>query len=181
MLTSDVSDLPEARVLRFLAGLPAAEGYSVHVTPLHYREKPHLSAVTRFDERTITLEVPEPFYPFGEIIPYGAKRRPGRGKMRFIWLTEGVTFRSAREVVRFLYLHEWMHWYLKERLGRKSQAETTCDRFALHNYLRSTVTIEDAERAVRRAPPRPFIDGHSTVDPAAQLSLWDAEASTVTR
>ena len=30
-----------------------------------------------------------------------------------------------RDVVRFLYCHEWMHWYLKERLGRKSAAETT--------------------------------------------------------
>jgi hypothetical protein len=37
-----------------------------------------------------------------------------------------------------------MHWYLKERLGRKSRAETTCDRFALRNYRRGTVSLEEA-------------------------------------
>jgi hypothetical protein len=173
MLTSDVPDLSVACLQRYLDGFPDAEGYSLHVTALRYTEKPHLSAITRFDERTITLEIPEPFYPFGEIIPYGAKRRPGRGKMRFIWLTEGVTFRSPRDVVRFLYLHEWMHWYLKERLGRKSQAETTCDRFALHNYRRQIVTIGDAELAVRRDPRR-TVDPREPDDAAvAQASLWD--------
>ncbi len=83
-----------------------------------------------------------------EIVPYAAKRRPGKG-MRFIWLTEGVTFRTPREVLRFLYLHEWMHWYLKERLGKKSSAETACDRFALRNYRRRTVTEADADAALR--------------------------------
>ena len=174
MLTSDVPDLPAALVARHLSGLPAAEGYSIDVTTLRYREKPHLSAVTRFDEKTITLQVPEPFYPFGEIIPYGAKRRPGRGKkIQFIWLTEGVTFRSPRDVLRFLYLHEWMHWYLRERLGRKSQAETTCDRFALHNYRRRTVSIEDAELAVRRGPRRSEDAISISTDAGAQGSLWE--------
>lgn len=177
MLTSDVPDLPAGVVERYLAGFPHADGYALHVTPLRYRDnKPHLSAITRFDERTITLEIPEPFFPFGEIIPYGAKRRPGKGKMRFIWLTEGITFRSPRDVIRFLYLHEWMHWYLKERLGRKSQAETTCDRFALHNYERRVVTIEDAERAVRRVAPRRTSadDPHEAAgSPVAQTSLWE--------
>jgi hypothetical protein len=72
--------------------------------------------------------------------------------MRFIWLTKGVTFRTPREVLRFLYLHEWMHWYLKERLGKKSAAETTCDRFALRNYRRRVVTIDDADASLRREP-----------------------------
>ena len=62
---------------------------------------------------------------------------------------EGVTFRTPREVIRFLYLHEWMHWYLKERLGRKARAETTCDRFALRCYKRGRVTEEDADAALR--------------------------------
>ena len=132
-----------------LAGLPDASGYRVVVKPLRYREKPHLSAWTDFDERLIVLQVPEPFFPFGEIVPYAAKRRPGKG-MRFIWLTEGVTFRTPRQVLRFLYCHEYLHWYLKERRGKKSAAETACDRFALANYRRRTVTVDDAETALAR-------------------------------
>jgi hypothetical protein len=62
-----------------------------------------------------------------------------------------VTFRTQREVLRFLYLHEWMHWYLKERLGKRSGAETACDRFALRNYLRRSVNELDALEALRRA------------------------------
>jgi hypothetical protein len=148
-ITSDVVELPTDTVRRALGGLPEAIGYTLHVKPLRYREKPHLAALTEFDERRITVQVPEPFFPFGEVVPYAAKRRQGSGKMRFIWLTEGVTFRTRREVLRFLYCHEWMHWYLKEELGRKSQAETTCDRFALRNYRRRVVTIEDAEATLR--------------------------------
>ena len=148
-ITSALDDLPADRLRRILAGLPPADGYRVIVKALRYRERPHLSAWTDFAARTITLQVPEPFFPFGEVVPYGAKRRPGR-QIRFIWLTEGVTFRTPREVLRFLYLHEWMHWYLKERLGKKSAAETTCDRFALRNYRRRTVTQQDAEAALRR-------------------------------
>jgi hypothetical protein len=150
-ITSSLDDLPAERVRRILTGLPPARGYTVHVKPLRYRARPHLSASTEFAERTITLQVPEPFFPFGEVVPYGAKRRPGP-RMRFIWLTEGVTFRTPREVLRFLYLHEWMHWYLKERLGKKSAAETTCDRFALRNYRRRVVTIDDADASLRREP-----------------------------
>ena len=150
-VTSVLDDLPADRVRRMLAGLPTATGYGVHVKPLRYRERPHLSAWTDFAAHTITLQVPEPFFPFGEVIPYGAKRRPGRS-IRFIWLTEGVTFRTPREVLRFLYCHEWMHWYLKERLGKKSAAETTCDRFALQNYRRRAVTVAHADAALRRPP-----------------------------
>ena len=131
-----------------LSGLPEASGYDLRVKPLRYRERPHLAAMTEFADKTITLQVPEPFHPFGEVVPYGARRRPG-SKIKFIWLTEGVTFRTEREVLRFLYCHEWMHWYLKERLGRRSAAETTCDRFALRNYRRRSVTVEDAQAALR--------------------------------
>ena len=102
-------DLDVPAIRRMLGGLPDARGYEIVVKPLRYREKPHLAALTDFGDRSITLQVPEPFYPFGEVVAYGAKRRPGPS-MRFIWLTEGVTFRTPREVVRFLYLHEWMHW-----------------------------------------------------------------------
>jgi hypothetical protein len=149
---SEIPELAAARVKRMLAGLPAATGYGVVVKPLRYRQKPHLSAWTEFDDRRIVLQLPEPFFPFGEIVPYAAKRRPGKG-MRFIWMTEGVTFRTPREVLRFLYLHEFMHWYLWERLGKKSAAETACDRFALANYRRRLVTDAHADAAlVRRAP-----------------------------
>ena len=146
---SDLDDLGPERIGGILSGLPDATGYTVVVKPLRYRSRPHLSAWTDFEQRTITLQVPEPFFPFGEIVPYAAKRRPGKG-MRFIWLTEGVTFRTPREVLRFLYLHEWLHWYLKERLGKKSSAETACDRFALRNYRRRAVSEADAEAALRR-------------------------------
>jgi hypothetical protein len=132
-----------------LDGLPAAPGYGIVVKALRYRSRPHLSAWTEFDARRITLQLPQPFLPFGEIVPHAARRLPGKG-MRFVWLSEGVTFRKPREVLRFLYLHEWMHWYLKERLGQKSAAETACDRFALRNYRKDEVTQEDAEAALRR-------------------------------
>ena len=150
-ITSDVPELTPDDVRRMLGGLPDAAGYDLHVKYLRYREKPHLSAWTEFDEKMITIQMPEPFLSFGEIVPYGAKRRPGKG-LKFVWLTEGVTFRTRREVLRFLYCHEWMHWYLKERLGRKSAAETTCDRFALQNFRRKTVTLEDADASLRRQP-----------------------------
>jgi hypothetical protein len=146
---SKLDGLPADRVRRILEGLPDARGYVVEVRPLRYRDRPHLAAWTDFDERAIVLQVPEPFHPFGEVIPYAAKRRPGKG-LRFIWLTEGVTFRTPRQVIRYLYLHEWMHWYLKERLGRRSHAETACDRFALRNYRRREVTPHDAEAALAR-------------------------------
>jgi hypothetical protein len=151
-VTSTVGELPPEEIRGMLAGLPPAAGYAIDVKPLRYREKPHLSAWTDFDDHTITIQIPEPFFPFGEIVPYAAKRRPGRSKkLRFIWLTEGITFRTPRDVVRFLYCHEWMHWYLRERLGRKSSAETACDRFALRNYRRrGAVTEHDAELALRR-------------------------------
>jgi hypothetical protein len=67
-----------------------------------------------------------------------------------VWLSEGLTFRTPREVVRFLYCHEWYHWFLKEILGKASAAETACDRFALANFRRRGVTLADAHAALRR-------------------------------
>src|SRR5207244_3905296 len=148
-ISSHPPGLAAPDVRRMLSGLPDARGYQVVARPLRYRSRPHLAAWTDFEARQITLQVPEPFLPFGEVVPYGARRRPGKG-LKFIWLTEGVTFRTEREVLRFLYLHEWMHWYLRERLGKKSAAETACDRFALWNYRRRIVTEGDAEAALMR-------------------------------
>lgn len=132
-----------------LAGFPEASGYEVIVKALRYRTQPSLSALTDLEGRTMTIRVPEPFHPFGEIIRFGAVRVPGK-RMRFVPLTEGVSFRTPREVVRFLYLHEWMHCYLYERTGRGLTAETTCDRFALLNYRRRAVSERDARAALRR-------------------------------
>ncbi|HEV8622151.1 MAG TPA: hypothetical protein VGR33_04590, partial [Actinomycetota bacterium] len=95
---SEIAAIPRDRVQAMLHGLPAAPGYRIVVKPLRYREKPHLSAWTDFDNQEIVLQVPEPFFAFGEIVPYAAKRRPGKG-MRFIWMTEGVTFQTPREVL----------------------------------------------------------------------------------
>ena len=148
-VTSTVEAIPTAHVRQMLSGLPAATGFRVVVKPLRYRHRPHLAAQTDFAGHEIQLQVPEPFYPFGEVVAYAAKRRPGRS-MRFIWLTEGVTFRSPREVLRFLYLHEWMHWYLERHHGWGMSAETTCDRFALRNYRRRKVTTVDARAAIGR-------------------------------
>ena len=150
-ISSHVPGLAAADVRRMLSGLPDARGYQVVARPLRYRSRPHLAAWTDFEARQITLQVPEPFLPFGEVVPYAARRRPGKG-LRFIWLTEGVTFRTPREVLRFLYLHEWMHWYLKEVLGKKSAAETACDRFALRNYRRRFVVPDAADEALERSP-----------------------------
>ena len=148
-LSSELDALSPDRVASILAGLPEADGYDLVVKPLRYRTRPHLAARTEFDTRMIVLQVPEPFLPFGEVIPYGAQRLPG-GRMRFVWLTEGLTFRAPWEVLRFLYCHEWMHWFLRERLGRKSAAETACDRFALWNYRRGEVTEQHAREALKR-------------------------------
>ena len=150
-ISSEVPGIAAGDVRRMLSGLPDARGYRVAAKPLRYRSRPHLAAWTDFEQRQITLQVPEPFVPFGEVVPYAAQRRPGKG-LRFIWLSEGVTFRTPRAVLRFLYLHEWMHWYLKEVRGTRSAAETACDRFALRNYRRRSVTVEHAVEALRRSP-----------------------------
>lgn len=136
---------------RAVEGLPPAGEYDVIVKPLRYRGQPHLAAYTEFDDHRITIQIPEPFFAFGEVINYGAKRIAAKG-LRFVWLSEGVTFRTRDEVVRYLYCHEWYHWWLYEELGKPSAAETACDRFALRNYLKPVVTLDDARAALRRRP-----------------------------
>jgi hypothetical protein len=137
-----------------LAGLPAPGDYEVVVKALRYRSRPSLSALCEFDVRRIVLRLPEPFRPFDEIVYHAARRQPGAG-WAFEWVFETVPFRQRREVLRFLYCHEWMHWYLREVLGRRSGAETACDRFALRNFQRPQVVIADAvtSLAYRGLPP----------------------------
>ena len=133
-----------------LAGLPRCD-YEVVVKPLRYRNGPHLAARCEFEERRIVLQVSIPFRAFKEPVVYAARRKRGEA-MRFAWASETVLFRSRRDVLRFLYCHEWMHWYLHEVLHRGSSAETACDRFALRNFRRRYVTAEDADQALRRRP-----------------------------
>jgi len=145
------SELPgysTAEARRALEGLPRCD-YDVVIKPLRYRWAPHLAALCEFDERRIVLQVPVPFHAFKEPVIYAARRKRGEG-MRFAWASETVFFHSRRDVLRFLYCHEWMHWYLHEVLGKGSSAETACDRFALRNFRRRYVTTDDADLALKR-------------------------------
>jgi len=145
-------DLTTDGARRLLSGLPPSD-YEVLIKPLRYRTAPHLAALCDFDGRRITLQVPTPFLPFKEVVYHGARRKRGKG-MHFSWLSENVMFRSRRDVLRFLYCHEWLHWYLHEQLKKKSSAETACDRFALHNFRRPRVTVHDADLALSRSRSR---------------------------
>jgi hypothetical protein len=148
MVYSELADMTTAEARRALAGLPRCD-YDVVVKPLRYRTEPHLAALCDFDSRRITLQVPNPFHPFKERVYHGARRKRGKG-MHFSWLSENVFFRSRRDVLRFLYCHEWLHWYLHEELKKGSAAETACDRFALRNFRRQRVTAGDADLALVR-------------------------------
>jgi hypothetical protein len=147
-IRSDVHGLKVADVRWALSGLPSPGDYRVVVKPLRYRTRPSLSGLCEFDVGRIILRVPEPFRPFDEHVYVRARRKPG-AVMRFAWVSEKVHFRTRRDVLRFAYLHEWLHWYLREMRGRRSGAETACDRFALRNHRRRRVTVEDALEAIR--------------------------------
>ena len=152
------SDLPGygvADARRALAGLPSPGDYRVVIKPLRYRTRPSLSALCEFDLGRIILRVPEPFRPFAELVYFNARRKPGAG-MRFSWVAEKVRFRTRREVLRFLYCHEWLHWYLREVQGRRAGAETACDRFALRNFRRRRVTVDDAMDALQGTRMQPL-------------------------
>ncbi len=136
-----VRDLPgwtPARVERVLSGLPMATGYEVVVKPLRYKKHPHVAAYCEFNAKRITIQVPVPFRAFSEPVPYRAKRlrKPRRGKMRFRWYWRMLRFERPDELIRYLYLHEYYHWYLREIRGKRSAAETACDRFALQQLGR---------------------------------------------
>src|SRR5467141_2658163 len=149
VIRSDLDGMTDAQARRVLDGLPRAGDYEVVIKPLRYRFSPHLAARCEFEDRRIVLQVPVPFHSFKEPVIYAARRKRGRG-MRFAWASETVSFRQSREVLRFLYCHEWMHWYLHEVLGKASAAETACDRFALRNFRRRVVTTDDADEALIR-------------------------------
>jgi len=147
-IRSELAGLSSAQARRILEGLPRCD-YEVVVKPLRYRFSPHLAARCEFEEKRIVLQVPTPFKAFREPVIYAARRKRGEG-MRFAWASETVYFRGKRDVLRFLYCHEWLHWYLHEVLGKGSSAETACDRFALRNFRRRYVTTDDADDALKR-------------------------------
>jgi hypothetical protein len=151
-IRSELPGLSHAEARRALGGLPRCD-YDVVVTPLRYRRAPHLGARCEFDEQRIVLQVPVPFRPFKEPVIFAARSKRGVG-MRFAWVSETVYFRGRRDVLRFLYCHEWMHWYLYEVLGKGASAETACDRFALFNFRRRYVSTDDADAALKRRPLR---------------------------
>src|SRR5438034_6239276 len=144
---SDLPGLKVAGIRRALSGLPSPGDYRLVVKPLRYRTRPHLSGLCEFDVGRIIVRVPEPFRPFSELVYVNARRKPGAG-MRFAWLSEKVRFRTRRDVLRFVYLHEWLHWYLREMQGLRAGAETACDRFALRNFRRRQVSVDDALEAL---------------------------------
>jgi len=147
-IRSDLAGFKVADARRALAGLPSPGDYRVVLKPLRYRKRPHLSGLCEFDVGRIIVRIPEPFRPFDELVYFNARRKRGEG-MRFAWLAEKVRFRTRRDVVRFVYCHEWLHWYLREMQGMRSGAETACDRFALRNFRRRQVTVDDALEALR--------------------------------
>ncbi len=158
LVRSDVHGIKAADVRRALAGLPSPGDYRVVIKPLRYRTRPHLSGLCEFDVGRIIVRLPEPFRPFDELVYVSARRKPGAG-MRFAWVSEKVRFRTRRDVLRFVYLHEWLHWYLREMVGRRSGAETACDRFALRNFRRRQVTLDYAREAIRGLRMLPLPDG----------------------
>lgn len=134
---STIEEFPD-RLREILADLPPAGDYRVDVKPLRYRTAPHLQALCDWEGKVLTLQVPEPFRPFREPVPYKAQRiktRAGYGnQFAFRWFHRDVLFRTKTDVIRFLYCHEYYHYYLHDVLGRKGAAETACDRFALQNF-----------------------------------------------
>ena len=137
-IRSTLPEFPLARVRRILAGLPRAKGYRLDVKPLRYRTAPHLAGLCDYESRVIVVQVPEPFRPFRARIPYRAQRLRAAGArrdvFRFRWYHRTIVFHTKTDVIRFLYCHEFYHYYLYEVLGRKGSAETACDRFALHHF-----------------------------------------------
>jgi ubiquinone/menaquinone biosynthesis C-methylase UbiE len=132
----DLARWTPARVASVLHGLPAAVGYDVVVKPLRWRKRPHVQALCEFDRHRIVIQVPLPFLPFSEDVPYRAKRiRRGR-RWHFRWYWRRLHFDRPDELIRYLYLHEYYHWYLREVRGRRAMAETACDRFALQQLGR---------------------------------------------
>jgi hypothetical protein len=132
-IRSRVAGVDAETLRRWLLDLPPPPGYGVSARPLHYRQAPHLAAFCWYDDHLIELQVPEPFLAWDEKVYYRARRKPGK-RFRFQWFSKTIRFRTRREVLRFLYCHEFYHWYLREVRGTKAAAETACDRFALAHF-----------------------------------------------
>ena len=156
-IRSDLAGYKVAEARRALAGLPSPGDYRVVIKALRYRTRPSLSALCEFDLGRIILRVPEPFQPFDELVYFNARRKPGAG-MRFAWVSEKVHVRTRRDVLRFLYCHAGLHWDLREVQGRRSGAETACDRFALRNFRRRRATVDDALQALQGTRTQPLPD-----------------------
>src|SRR5438105_583841 len=146
-IRSNLPGFTAADARRALSGLPSPGDYRVVIKPLRFRTRPNLSGLCEFDVGRIIVRIPEPFRAFDELVYIKARRKPGVA-MKFAWMSEKVRFRTRRDVLRFVYLHEWLHWYLREVQGRRSGAETACDRFALRNFRRRQVTVDDALEAL---------------------------------
>ncbi len=112
---------PPAKIREILRGLPSATGYRVTVAPLRYRTSPHLQAFTFWEEPEMLIQVPEPFRPFRELVDLGTVGKPL------------VHFPTRRDVIRFLYLHEFCHWWNYLTYGWGGAAEIMCDRYAYAN------------------------------------------------
>jgi hypothetical protein len=157
IIHSRLGDFPPARLRTILADLPRAHGYDLLVKPLRYRTGPHLQALCDYANKTITVQVPEPFKPFRDRVPYRAQRLKGRAArgnpFAFRWFYRHVLFRTKTEVIRFLYCHEYYHYYLHDVLGRKGAAETACDRFAL-THFRHWGRYRPPERDLRGRSPK---------------------------
>jgi hypothetical protein len=130
---SRVPGIDAARLRSWFADLPPATGFVIQVRLLRYRTAPHLAAACWYEDQLIDLQVPEPFFAWDERVYYRARRKPG-ATIAFRWYARIIRFRTRREVLRFLYCHEFYHWYLHEVLHRKAAAETACDRFALAHF-----------------------------------------------
>jgi hypothetical protein len=126
-----------AEIRAVLRGLPTATGYTVTVKPLRYRSRPHLVAFTFWDTAEMLIQVPEPFRPFRELVDLGSRGFPL------------VPFRTRREVVRFLYLHEFCHWWLYLTHGWGTSAEVLCDTYAFDNFRKRAPVAPPAWRRPR--------------------------------
>ena len=128
------SHSPE-KVRDVLQGLPTATGYHLTVKPLRYRTRPHLQAFTFWDRPEMLVQVPEPFVPFAEVVDLGSYGRPL------------AQMRTRRDVIRFLYLHEFCHYWLYLEYGWGTSAEVQCDRYAYANYRRRGLVLPPRLRA----------------------------------
>ncbi len=117
------------KVRDVVRGLPMATGYRLTVKPLLYRLRPHLQAFTYWDRPEMILQIPEPFAPFAEICDLGSLGRPL------------VPFRTRRDVIRFLYLHEFCHYWLFLVHGWGTSAEVQCDRYAFAHYRKRGIVL----------------------------------------